>query len=182
MKITAIKFCGGARDKIARLRLAHLFLEVQQIILDTKVLLLEVKDANSGAVVREALDKAFVDAKDWLPRKTGGIDWTKRLRYNETVLARVGVEVQVSARSDLVVRDLVHLRNKLQEGEIDIGVIVVPSDRMEIFLPDRYPRFSEAVKYVEQEFKEAMLTPLVIISIEHDGPGQKALEKKKRKR
>src|SRR5262245_47925259 len=89
MKITAIKFYGGARDKIARLGLAHLFLEVQQIILDTRVLLLEVKDANSGAVVREALDKSFEAAKDWQPRKTGGIDWTKRLRYNETVLARM---------------------------------------------------------------------------------------------
>lgn len=49
MKITAIRFYGGARDKIARLGLAHLFLEIQQIILDTKVLLLEVKDANSGS-------------------------------------------------------------------------------------------------------------------------------------
>ena len=47
---------------------------------------------NSGAVVREALDKGFQAAKDWQPRKTGGIDWTKRLRYNETVLARIGVE------------------------------------------------------------------------------------------
>ncbi len=154
MKITDIRYYGGARDKIARLGLAHLFLEVQQIILDTKVFLLEQKDANSGAVVREALDKGFVDAKDWHPRKTGGIDWTKRLRYNETVLSRIGVEVQVSARSDLVVRDLVHLRNKLQESEIDIAVIIVPSDRMEVYLPDRYPRFGEAVKYVEHEFKE----------------------------
>jgi hypothetical protein len=182
MKITDIRYYGGARDKIARLGLAHLFLEVQQIILDTKVFLLEEKDANSGAVVREALDKGFVDAKDWHPRKTGGIDWTKRLRYNETVLSRMGVEVQVSARSDLVVRDLIHLRNKLQESEIDIGVIIVPSDRMEVYLPDRYPRFGEAVKYVEQEFKEAMLTPLVIISIEHDGPARTSLAKKKRKR
>jgi len=182
MKITQIRYYGGARDKIARLGLAHLFLEVQQIILDTKVLLLEVKDANSGAVVREALDKGFEDAEGWQPRKTGDIDWTKRSRYNESILTRIGVEVQVSARSDLVVRDLVHLRNKLQKGEIDIGVIIVPSDRMEVFLPDRYPRFSEAVKYVEQEFKEAMLTPLVLIAIEHDGPAATPLEKKKRKR
>lgn len=180
MKITQIRYYGGARDKIARLGLAHLFLEVQQIILDTKVFLLEEKDQNSGAVIREALDKSFEEATEWKPRKTGGVDWTKRLRYNQTLLARMGVEVQVSARSDLIVRDLVHLRNKLQESEIDVGVIVLPSDQLEVFLPDRYPKISEAVKYIEQEFKEAMLTPLVLIAIEHDGPGP-ALKKRKRK-
>jgi hypothetical protein len=146
------------------------------------VFLLEEKAANSGAVVREALDKGFVDAKDWHPRKTGGIDWTKRLRYKESVLSRIGVEVQVSARSDLVVRDLVHLRNKLQDSELDVGVIIVPSDRMELYLPDRYQRFGKAIRYVEKEFREAMLTPLVIIAIEHDGPARTPLEKKKRKR
>ena len=182
MKITAIRYYGGARDKIARLGLAHLFLELQQIILDAKVFLLEEKDANSGAVVREELDKGFVAAKEWNSRKVGGVDWTKRTRYNETVLARIGVEIQVSARSDLVVRDIVHLRNKLQEAEIDVGVICVPSDQLEKFLPDRYPRFSEAVKYIEQEFKEAMLTPLVLIAMEHDGTAKTPLKKKPRKR
>ena len=180
MKITQIKYYGGARDKIARLGLAHLFLEVQQIILDTRLFLLEVKDANSGAVVREALDTGFVKASGWQPRKTGGVDWTKRIRYNESIVARMGVEVQVSARSDLVVRDLVHLRNKLQEAEIDIGVIIIPDDRMEVFLPDRYPKLTDAIRYIEQEFKEAMLTPLVLIAIEHDGPGQ-VLKKRTRK-
>src|SRR5437016_3318522 len=131
MKITAIKYYGGARGKIARVGLAHLFLELQHIILDTRILLVEEKD-NNGA----------------------------------------GVELQVSARSDLVVRDLVHLRNSLAESEIDAGVIIVPSDRMGRFLPDRTPTLRETIKYIEQEFKEAMATPLVIIAIEHDGPGK----------
>ena len=69
----------------------------------------------------------------------GGIDWIKRLRYNQTLAVKMGVEIQVSARSDLLIRDIVHLRNSLQQGEIDIGVIVVPSDRLQTFLPDRTP-------------------------------------------
>lgn len=182
MKITAIRYYGGARDKVARLGLTHLFLELLQIICDTPVYLLEVKDANSGAVVREALDKGFEAAGEWKPRKTGGVDWSKKIRYNETILSRIGVEIQVSARSDLVVRDIVHLRNELQKSEIDVGVIVVPSDRLEVFLPDRYPKLSEAVKYVEREFPEAQKTALIIIAIEHDGPSDKPLEKKPRKR
>lgn len=181
MKITAIKYYGGARDKIARLGLAHLFLELQQIILDTPLLLLEEKDANGAAAVRELIDKGFEDAKGWDKKQSGGIDWKKQHRYNQSMIAKIGVELQVSSRSDLVVRDLVHLRNSLAVSDIDAGVIVVPSDRMGRFLPDRTPTLRETVKYIEQEFKEAMSSPLVIMAIEHDGPTKKPLAKKSRK-
>lgn len=180
MKITQIRYYGGARDKVARLGLAHIFLELQQIVLDTPLYLLEVKDANGGAFVREAIDEAFIKAKDWDPKKTGDVDWVKRFRYNESILSRIGVELQVSARSDLVVRDLIHLRNQLQKGNIDVGVIIVPSDRMQVFLPDRTPSFKDAVRYIEEEFKEAQTYPIVILAIEHDGAGPQ-LAKRKRK-
>ena len=75
---------------------------------------------------------------------------------------------------------MVHLRNSLQLGEIDVGVIVVPDDRLQFYLPDRSPNLRDAIRYVEEEFKEAMNFPVVIIAIEHDGAG-KALSKKKRK-
>jgi hypothetical protein len=181
MKITSIKYYGGARDKIARLGLSHLFLELQHIILDTPLLLLEEKDANGAAAVRELIDSKFKDAQGWDKKQSGGIDWKKQHRYNQSVIAKIGVELQVSARSDLVVRDIVHLRNSLAESDIDAGVIVVPSDLMGRFLPDRTPTLRETVKYIEQEFKEAMATPLVIIAIEHDGPAQNPLKKRPRK-
>lgn len=181
MKITAIKYYGGARDKIARLGLSHLFLELQNVILDTPIFLLEEKDKNGAAVVREAIDKKFDGAENWENKKSGGIDWKKQHRYNQSMIARIGVELQVSARSDLVVRDLVHLRNSLAESDIDAGVIIVPSDLMGRFLPDRTPTLRETVKYIEQEFREAMATPLVIMAIEHDGPAKTALPKKRRR-
>lgn len=180
MKITQIRYYDGARDKIGRLGLASLFLELLQILLETKILLKEEKDGNGAAVVREAIDNAFIAATGWDNKKTGDVDWVKRARYNQTIISRIGVELQVSARSDLVVRDLVHLRNKLQDGDIDVGVMVLPSDRLQIFLPDRTPSFRDAVRYVEVEFKEAQTFPIVIIGIEHDGPGP-ALAKQKRK-
>jgi len=180
MKITQIRYYGGARDKIARLGLAHLFLELQQIVLDTPVYMLEEKDANGGAIVRECIDEGFINAKDWDAKKTGDVDWIKRARYNQTIISRIGVELQVSARSDLVVRDLVHLRNQLQKGDLDVGVLIVPSDHMQVFLPDRTPSFRDAVRYIEEEFKEAQTYPIVILAIEHDGPGP-ALRKRTRK-
>jgi hypothetical protein len=40
MKITHIRFYDGAKDKICRLGVAHLFLELQEIILGTHIALL----------------------------------------------------------------------------------------------------------------------------------------------
>lgn len=178
MKLTTIRFYGGARDKVCRLGLADLYLELQQILLDTRIELLEESEANGAAYIREALDRSFDKGKDWIKKVSGSVDWIKRLRYNQTLMVRMGVEIQVSARSDMLIRDVVHLRNSLQQGEIDIGIIVVPSVRLLSFLTDRTPSLKDALRYVEQEFKEATTFPIVIIAIEHDAPG-KALPKKK---
>ena len=180
MKITQIRFYDGAKDKITRLGLAALFLEVQEIILNTEIKLLEEKQANGAASIRESLDQSFENSGGWQKKVAGGIDWIKRIKYNNSIISRIGVEVQVSARSDLLIRDVVHVRNSLQKGEIDVGLIVVPDDRLQTFLPDRTPSFRDAIRYVEEEFKEAMTFPIVILAIEHDGPG-KALPKRKRK-
>ena len=180
MKITKIRFYDGARDKVCRLGLADLFLEVQELIFSTVISLEEKVEANGAAAIREALDKSFGKADGWKQTKAGGVDWAKQLRINTTFIAKLGVEIQVSARSDLLIRDIVHLRNSLQEGSIDVGVIVVPDDRMQRFLPDRTPAFRDAIRYIEKEFKEATTFPIVIIAVEHDNPGR-ALAKKKRK-
>lgn len=171
MKITSLRFYGGSREKVCRLGLADLFLELQQIVLATHVEILEVAKGNGAAAVREALDAHFQAAADWVKTASGGVDWVKRIRYNQTFMARLGVEVQVSARSDLLIRDIVHLRNSLQEGVIDVGVIVVPSDRLQTFLPDRTPSLRDAVRYIESEFKEATTFPIVVMAVEHDAAG-----------
>jgi hypothetical protein len=172
MKITKIKFYNGAKDRVCRLGLAGLFIELQEIIIETEIRLLEKKEANGAAVIRKAIDDSFARKGEWQKKTAGGIDWIKRTRYNETILSRMGVEIQMSSRSDLLIRDIVHLRNSLQSAEIDVGVIVVPEDRLQYFLPDRTPSYKDAVRYIEEEFKEAMTFPIIVIAIEHDGPGE----------
>ena len=161
--------------------MADLFLEVQQILLDIDVRLLEQRDANGAAHLRELIDDAFAASGGWKQKKSGGVDWMKEIRYGDSFISRLGVEVQVSARSDLLIRDIVHLRNSLQEGEMDVGLIVVPDDQLQRFLPDRTPCFTDAVRYIEQEFREATTYPIAVMAIEHDGPGP-ALPKRSRKR
>ena len=177
--MTTIRFYGGAREKVCRLGLADLFFELMQIIFETRIEIVEKREVNGAAVVREALDRGFAAGKDWVKITSGGIDWVKRIRYNQTFLARLGVEIQVSSRSDLLIRDIVHLRNSLQESHIDAGVIVVPSERFQTFLPSRTPSFRDAMRYIEQEFKEAMTFPIIIMAVEHDDIGLVPLPKKK---
>ena len=171
MKITKSIFYNGSQDKICLLGMAHLFLELQQILLGTEVRLLEKKQANGAAAIRMLLDAGFMEAAEWKKTGAGGIDWIKRIRYNESIVAKIGVEIQVSARSDLLIRDVVHLRNSIQSGEIDVRVIVVPSDYLSYLLPDRTPCLKDARRYIEEEFREAMDIPIVVIAVEHHGPG-----------
>lgn len=172
-----LKFYGGSREKVCRLGLADLFLELQQIVFDSRVTIAETVDGNGAAAVREIIDAQFHAAKDWVKITSGGVDWKKRIRYNATFMARIGVEVQVSARSDLLIRDIVHLRNSLQTSEIDVGVIVVPSDTFQKYLPDRTPCLTDAVRYIEEEFREATTFPIVLMAVEYDTVGA-ALPKK----
>jgi len=47
-------------------------------------------------------------------------------------------------------------------------------------LPDHTPSDRDAVRYIEEEFKEAITFPIVVIAIDHDGPVD-ALKKKRKK-
>jgi len=40
------------------------------------------------------------------------------------------------------------IRGALERGEIDVGVLVVPSDGLGVFLTDRGPRMADAKKHV----------------------------------
>jgi len=166
---------------VNRLGLRPLVSELIHLVHGTKIFLLEKKNANGGKEVRVALDAAFEARGGWAKNVVGDIDWIKDAKYNNKIVSRLGVEVQVSARSDLVIRDLIHLRNNLQSGKIDVGTLVVPTDLMSVFLPDRTPSFSQAVRYIEVEFREAEHFPLILIGIEHDGPSNQPLPKQKRK-
>ncbi|MEI2762052.1 hypothetical protein [Methanothrix soehngenii] len=179
MKITALKYYSGAKQKVCRLGLSSLFLEVQDIILNTKINIKDEKNGNGSAFVRKAIDSEFEKAGDWVKSTSGDIDWIKRIRYNESIIARLGVEIQVSGRSELMIKDILHIRNSIQAGDIDAGLLVVPSDDFAYYLPDRVPCFSYALKFSEEIAKEAKDYPIIIMGIEHDGFSNEALPKLK---
>ena len=104
---------------MCRLGLSHIFLELLEILVSTDIRVLNEKLANGAGRVRELIDERFGEYDDWVQAKSGGVDWVKRLRYNQTIVSRMGVEVQVSGRSDLLARDIIHIRNSLQDSRCD---------------------------------------------------------------
>jgi hypothetical protein len=124
--------------------------------------MLDKKQANGTGVVREMIDAKFGEYTEWVQSKSGDIDWVKQFRYNQTIVSRIGVEIQVSGRSELLSRDIVHIRNNPQDSHIDVGVIVVPSDDFEYRLTDRVANYTYAVRYVEEDLRATRPTPKIV--------------------
>jgi len=167
-KIVNEKPYDGFERKVARLGLVGLIDEVKVLISQFDLLLLEERQKNSSAAVRRMLDARFAATPGWRKIQSGGIDWTKCTFHNGAEVC-MGVELQVSARSDLLTNDLTHLMRAIERGDIDVGVIVVPSNDTAPFLTDRVPRFRDALDHVDRA--KAQFSPLLILSIGHDGPG-----------
>src|SRR4051794_14676126 len=148
-KIVEIVYFDGAETKMNRLGLQGVLQEVCDLLRSTPIFLEERKQANGAAAVRELLDLQFAGAGGWEPKKSGDIDWMKCKCVNDTKVC-LGVEIQVSARSELLYKDILHLRTRIAGGDIDLGVIVVPSDRMQSYLPDRTPSISYAKKVIRE--------------------------------
>ena len=132
--------------------------------LQFRLLVKEEKHANGTRGLRKRIDSMFDQAGGWTKVASGGIDWTK----SNASGAKVGVEVQVSARSDLLAVDVMHLQDSLAKGVIDVGIIIVPDDVLSPFLTDRTPNLRTAIKHVEQWASDR---PVLIVAFRHDGEG-----------
>jgi len=176
-KIVENVYYDGARERVNRLGLSPLIDEIKDIIEGFTLLVNEQKDTNGGAAVRKLLDARFDERGGWTKKVTGDIDWSKCHTVNGTQVC-VGVEVQVSARSDLLVVDMIHLTAAFRDGRLDVGVLIVPSDKLSRFLTDRGPCISDAKKHAKVARLED--SPLILFAIEHDGPGERLKKQPKK--
>src|SRR6185295_7224266 len=170
-------YYDGARERLDRLGLAPLIEEIKAVVSGFELFVKEKTDANGGAAVRKFLDAQFKSVGGWKNRTTGDIDWYKCHQVNGTTVC-IGVEVQVSARSDLLVMDMIHLTAAFREGRLDVGVVIVPSDKLSRFLTDRGPCISDDKRHAKAARLED--SPLILFAIEHDGPGPPLKKQRKR--
>jgi hypothetical protein len=172
-------YYDGAKERIERLGLGALVGEVKAAVTGFSLFVQEETDANGGAAVRKLIDAQFERIGGWQRKTAGDIDWTKSKVVNGTRVC-IGVEVQFSARSDLIVVDMIHLNAAFREGRIDVGMLLVPSDTLGKYLTDRGPKMADAKRHVE--VARLRDSPLVLFAIEHDGPGPPLPKQRKRSR
>jgi len=159
---------NGARERILRLGLTPLWSELQAILTGFQLLVEERRDANGGAAIRTMIDTQFDSQGSWIKKQTGDVDWSKCLEIDGARVC-IGVEIQFSGRSDLMIVDVTHLRDQIAAGIIDVGVMVAPSDLLGPFLTDRGPKFADAVRAIERARAEDL--PLIVLGLDHDGIG-----------
>lgn len=156
---------NGFAEKAHRLGLDGLVAEATATITGFTLLIEESPLANGTQGLRRIIDEGFATLGGWIKKPVGGIDWTKRNDRG----ASVGVEVQVSGRSDMLAVDVLHLSAELVAGRIDVGVIIVPDDRLSRFLTDRTPNFRTAIKHVAHRASDL---PIRVLAFRHDGVGE----------
>lgn len=156
---------NGFATKSDRLNLDVLVQEAASTLSGFTLLVEESRHANGTRGIRQLIDEGFESIGGWTKVTVGGIDWTK---VNATG-ASVGVEVQVSGRSDMLAVDIMHLKEKLVAGDIDVGLIIVPDNRLSRYLTDRTPNLATAVKHVEHRASDL---PIRILAFAHDGVGE----------
>lgn len=156
---------NGFVAKAQRLGLDALVDEVTSTLASFQLLIEERKHANGTREMRRAIDAGFDAIGGWTKLTVGGVDWTK----SNAIGASVGVEVQVSGRSDMLAVDIMHLKEKIVAGELDVGMIVVPDDTLSRFLTDRTPNLATAIKHVDHRASDL---PIRVLPFRHDGVGE----------
>ena len=163
--ITERRDYNGFVSRVERLGLAALVTEVEAAVTGFRLEVREDRHANGTRQIRQAIDGRFETIGGWTKTTVGGVDWTKANNRRSTL----GVEIQVSGRSDLLAVDVLHLREQLTGGNMDAGIIVVPDNRLSRFLTDRTPNLNAAVRHVESRAPDMALH---IIAFRHDGAGE----------
>src|SRR2546427_9153536 len=165
-RIVKEEYFDGAKEKIERLGLWPLIDEIKSAVSSFRLELKKEIHGNGSTVLRELIDGALRDVGDWTNTASGDVDWIK-CRIIDGIRVCIGVEVQMSARSDLIFRDIVHFQKQMREGQIDVCVEILPSDVLSPYLTDRTPKFSDGVRVIKE--MRAADVPVVLIAIEHDG-------------
>lgn len=164
-----MRLFNGVANKSTRLGLVPVLAEVVAVVEGFDLLVEERKHANGTRGLRKTIDAGFAALTGWTKITVGGVDWSK----SSSSQASLGVEVQVSGRSDMLAVDVLHLTHQIKTGSMDVGVIVVPDDELSYYLTDRTPNFATALKHVTSQAADQ---PIQIIAFKHNGVGP-ALDK-----
>jgi hypothetical protein len=159
---TQIRYFAGAEAKLHRLKLGPLLAGVEQRLQSSVVLLAESDRASNAIELQHQLGGLFA-----IEKARGG-KWSSCRRIGDAEL-RLEFRMRISSRRQILYKDVLHLRYSLECGDVDLGVIIVPSDKLQRCLSSRTPSSSYAATVIREMSADCF--PIVLIEIEHDGLG-----------
>ena len=167
-----VKMFDGTARKVDRLELRGVLDELRRLVGRCGPLNRGITCADPGKMIRESVQAGLLTA-GWGKDRVGRGYWKKSLAI-DAVEVSVGTRVQLNGRNGLNVRDamtveVVGLAHKIASGAIDVGALVVAGDRLAMRLGRRVPSFSDTIEAVERCGMTDL--PLIILALEHDGPG-----------
>ncbi len=168
MRITVELAYDGLERRIQRLHLSPVVEEVRQLLRNMHVVLSERPSSNSGATLRKLISWEFKEAVGWLKKTGRGADWWKFVKVGDARVCLAST-IRVSGRSELIVADLRRLCRLVRGGEIDAGMVIVPSDRLASFLKGGRPSLGGTLTAIE--YSDSQGIPLLVMAVEHDGAG-----------
>ncbi len=174
-----VKTFNGTVRKVNRLGLGGVLEELRRFVGWFSPLNGEMVCVDTGKTIGGSL-QGLLSRAGWTRHRAGRGYWKKSLTI-DGVEVSLGARIQLYGRKSLNARDamtveVVGLANKIASGAIDVGALVVAEDRLAARLGLRVPSLSDAVDAVERCGMTDL--PLVILALEHDGPGC-ALPKKR---
>ena len=117
MKISEIQYRNDALDKITRLGLAHIFLEIQNVIFKA-----ESGEPNPEKICGN-ITESMKELSDWSTSEIAGIDWIKSFKYRKTLIASIGLKICIPEISGMDA-----FISCLKSGLVDVGIITVLQD------------------------------------------------------
>lgn len=179
-RIASIRAFDGTERKIERLGLVGALEELKAILTGFRLDVREAEYANDAGILRDYVSERLDRAGGWRRRGKGHLCWKKCLRSNG-VRTCLGARLRVSGRrdinrKDLAIVDILDLRREIDSGDVDVGVLVVVSDRLARYLRRGGAGLSDSLRAAQR--CDCAGLPLVVLALEHDGAGP-ALQKKR---
>ncbi len=164
----------GADALIDRLGLDELLAEVRNILTGFELLVEAEKATERSGDLRRTMDSALPVAGGWV-RTTRSFVLFQAACNERPAASHLHRRRLRSQAERISFVDLIHCEIASQ-GAIDLSVLIVPSDKVGLYLTDRVARVSEAMRHIKMGRFEDM--PFVLIAMEHDGPGPRLAKMK----
>lgn len=182
-RIASVRAFDGTERKIERLGLVRALEELKAILGGFRLDLGEGGRANGARILRDHICERLDRAGGWRRRGKGHLCWRKSLISNGARTC-LGARLRVARRRDisrkeLPIVDILDLRREIDSGDIDVGVLVVVTDRLARYLRGAGPGLSDTLAAAQR--CGAADLPLVVLALEHDEPGP-ALPKSRTRR